>query len=400
MKRNRRFFAVVVAILTGLVFTAVFSCGGGDSGDSVSSDTYTGKDEDGKEYELIVTGTNYEFKIDGKSISTGSVSKNGNLWTLMPNGIDGSEAADFDVTITETYIAEIGGKIYRLGEDPITPGKMVPPGGPDGPGEEEDGPWIWYAMDDSVPNDYLDVQTIFAPGGVSKITNTRKVTEADGTKGQKPFIHPEGTVKDNDGKTITEPVFNFTGNTKVSKDNRGANEAARFPMVGWGAKPNDAATLAALKSAKGYSFWVRLNSSTASNWVFLTAVDSAFDEKDKNDREKGYEYGYWFGNKVGGSGGNSAVNNLTNGLELNKWHKITVTMNATGRNIEQAKWIWQYNPEYKRTFNQNKAEQIQWQIPLQYQEGAGVSDRGATPYDIVKGSYDFNLDFYGFELIK
>jgi len=409
MKKNRRFFAVVLAILTGLVFAAVFSCGDG-GGRSVSSETFTGTDEAGIEYELTVTGADYVLKIDGKIISTGAVSKNGDLWTLMPNGVDGDAVADFDVTIDGIYIAEIGGKITpdQKGGTPIIPGVMVPPVEP---AEPEDGPWIWYAMDDSVPNDYLNVQTVFAPGGASRITNAKKVTNPDGTKGQKPFKHAEGTVKDNEGKTITEPVFNFTGNTKVSKDNRGPNETARFPMVGWGAKPNPEfpETLKDLRSAKGYSFWVRLNSSTASNWVILTAVDSAFDEQGKNDREKGYEHGHWFGNKAGGSNdgktkgkdGSMGINNLTSGLELGKWHKITVIMSATGRNIEQAWWIHQYNPEYKRPFNQNKAEQIQWQIPLQYQkDGTGEAERSEDPYDVIKGSYDFNLDFYGLELIK
>jgi len=405
MIRNRRFFPVVLMILAGLAFAAVFSCNNG--GGSVSSETFTGTDTDGKKYELIVTGTNYEFKIEGKLISTGKVTKNSDLWTLMPYGVEGDESDDFDVTIDGEYIAGIGGLITNnvTGGAKITPGEIVPPNGSGEP--EEEGPWIWYAMDDSVPNDYLDVQTVFAPGGASRITNAKKVTNPDGTKGQKPFKYPEGTVMDNDGKPITETVYNFTGNTKVSKDNRGANECARFPMVGWGAKPNPdfedfPATLNDLRSAKGYSFWVRLNSSTASNWVFLSAVDSAFDTQTPNDKEKGYEYSHWFGNQKGGSadGWTGTTPNFTGGLELGKWHKITVIMSATGRNIEQAHWIWQYNNEYKRVFNQNKAEQIQWQIPLQYQVGAGVSDRGATPYDIVKGSYDFNLDFYGFELIK
>jgi hypothetical protein len=420
MKRNKWLFPVVLAILAVLVFSAVFSCDTGGGGTSGPSESYFGEDTAGKQYVLIVTGKKFELKIDEELVCTGIVSKNGNtgIWTLMPYGYGGQERDDFDITIVETddgpMIADIGGdkdgKITNNVKGTKIPVvAMVPPktGGSGEPGDgedEEEGPWIWYAMDDSVPNDYLDVQTVFAPGGVSRITNTTKVTNPDGTKGQKPYKYPEGTVTDNDGKTINETVFNFKGNTKVSRDNRDPNEAARFPMVGWGAKPSDAATLADLRKAKGYSFWVRLNSSTGNNWTILSAVDSGFDQKSPNDIEKGFDYGHWFGNKVGGSadGYTGMTANFTGGLDVGKWHKITVVMSASGRNIEQAHWIWQYNNENKRVFNQNKAEQIQWQIPLQYQKDGGTNEaeRSSDPYDVIKGSYDFNIDFYGFELTK
>lgn len=417
MERNRRLFSVILSILAVLVFAAVFSCGGDDKGDTQPGETYLGVDENGNEYELIVTGKKFELKIEDKLVCTGIVSKNGDtgIWTLMPYGYGGLEEFDFDVTIVETddgpQIADIGGVIIdnvrgkRIGTVTMVKPEGSGSGSGSEGGDDEEEPWIWYAMDDSVPNDYLDVQTVFAPGGVSRITNTKKVTNPDGTKGQKPFVYPEGTVKDNDGKPINEPVFNFTGNTKVSKENRGPNEAAQFPMVGWGAKPNPEFPdiLKDLRKAKGYSFWVRVNSSTASNWVFLSAVDSAFDTKTQNDKEKGYDYGHWFGNQIGGSadGYPGMTANFTGNLEVGKWHKITVTMSASGRNIEQAHWIWQYNNENKRVFNQAKAEQIQWQIPLQYQKiGTGEAERTSAPYDVIKGSYDFNFDFYGFELIK
>lgn len=398
MKKNRRFFAVILAILAGLAFAAVFSCsGGGDSSDdSITSESYIGTDADGIEYELIVTGSEYVLKINGKKISSGAVSKNGDLWTLMPNGLDGSTNADFDVTIDGIYIAEIGGVITpdEKGGQPITPGIMVPP----------TLAWDWYTIDDENTNEKLgDKQSIYPPGGASRITNAVDVTNDDGTKGKKPYEYTEETKpKDKDGNPIPGPVYNFTGNTKVIENDRDAKKGAQFPLVGWGAKPANTATLTQLRNAKGYSFWVRLNSSTASNWSFITAVETDF------KAELGYEYKHWYGNKPGDSGGSSqsastlkGINNFTDNLEVGQWYKITVIMAKDGFNLFQDKWIWQYDSgkDARGDFHQNKAQQLQWQIPLQHQVGADVSMRNGDPYDAIKGSYDFNLDFYGLELI-
>jgi len=403
MKKNRRFFPIVLAILAGLVFGAVFSCGGGTSSPSgpsvIPSDTYTGTDEDGKQYELIVTGSEYVLKINGKKVSDGVVSKNGTLWTLMPAGIEGSPNVDFDVTIAGDNIADIGGRIQVWGEPDIIPGVMVPP-------VPVELAWIWYTMDDSKPNDYLlpanggaadGAQTIFPPGGASRITNAVDVTNDDGTTGKKPYEYPEDKKPtDKGGNEIPGPVYNFTGNTKVTKDNRGGEEGAQFPLVGWGAKPADDYTLAQLRKARGYSFWVRLNSSTANNWAFLTAVETDFSP------EKGYEFKHWFGNQPGDTTySGKKYKNTTLDLKVGTWYQIKVIMAKDGFNMDQDGWIYQYppSPTPKNEFNQKAAGQVQWQVPLQHQVGADVSAGGSPYYDIKKGSYDFDLDFYGLELI-
>jgi hypothetical protein len=212
----------------------------------------------------------------------------------------------------------------------------------------------------------------------------------------KPYEYPESErPKDKDGNPITVPVYNFTGFTKVSSPNRAQESGAQFPQVGWEAVP-DADTLAKLKTAHGYQFWVKLNSSTASNWSFLTAVVTDFAP------EKGYEYKHWFGNQPGDSGGKTTVDNFTDSLTLNQWYQIRVIMNSTGFNMDEDKWLYLYppNPDPKKPFNQSAAEKIQWQIPLQHQVGAGVTARSGGAYDITNGDYSFNLDFYGFELIS
>jgi hypothetical protein len=389
MKKNWFVFPAILLILAGLVFASVFSCKSddGSNGGEPKIETFTGSDKDGKEYTLKIKDDNtYELLINGKSVSTGTASKNGDTFTLTANG--GGDP--FTITVKGKKITSISGIITPDdGTDPITPDEIVQV-------TTVSGKWTWALSDDADPNDYKgDKQSIFTPGGASRITNAQEdSTETDRFDHpvKRPFIHPTGSVKDNDGNTINEPVFNFTGNTKVIKDNRTANEGARFPLVGWEAVP-DEETLELLKTAYGYSFWVRLNSSTASNWAFLTAIVTDFTP------EEGYEYKHYFGNKPGDSGG-TKVNNFTSNLQVGTWYQIKVIMNKDAINIEQDKWIHSYNPEYKGPFNQDKAQKIQWQIPLQHQVGADVSARSGTPYDITKGSYDFNVDFYGLELLS
>jgi hypothetical protein len=202
---------------------------------------------------------------------------------------------------------------------------------------------------------------------------------------------------DNEGKAIEGPVFNFKGNTKVTSEGRPANQGAGWPQVGWEAVP-DAATLELLKTVYGYSFWVRLNSATANNWAFASAVVT-----DDVLPEEGHEYKHWFGNQAGASGGKSSINNFTSKLAVGTWHKITVVMDQkSGFNMYQDKWIWQYDSgaAFRGDFHQNKAQKIQWGIPLQHQIGAGVRERSGDPYDITNGSYNFDVDFYGLELLK
>jgi len=377
MKKNWTIFPVIMMILAGLAFATVFSCGSG--GDDSEPVTYSGVDTDGKIYELTVTGDTYELKIDGTSVSTGKAAKSDDTFTLTPN----SGGEPFTVTVSGTRITGITGAITPDdGGEAIIPGTIAQ-------GETTAGAWDWSLSDDSGTNEYLDVQTIFPPGGVSRFENAvNDPVEKDkhDQPVKRPYEYPAGTVTDNDGNPIDEPVFNFKGNTKVLKENRTANEGARFPLLGWEAVP-DEATLVALRTAYSYSFWVRLNSSTASKWAFLTAVFTDF------PAEKGYEYGHWFGNTNGDAG----AKNITKDLKLGVWNKITVILKPTtdGGNIDQAAWIHSYNPEYEGAFKQDKVQKLQWQIPLQHNGGTA---RGGAPYDIIKGSYDFDLDFYGLVL--
>jgi hypothetical protein len=374
-KKNWMVFPVILMILTGLVFVTVFSCGSKDP----EPEIYTGSDTDGKAYELTITGGTYGLKIDGKSVSTGTVKKDGDTFTLTPNG--GGDP--FKVTVAGTKIKGIVGAITPDdGSEAIEPGQIVQ-------GESTAGAWDWSLSDDSGTNEYLDVQTIFAPGGASRFENAQTNPADVDDKGKpikRPYVYPAGTVNDINGDPINEPVYNFKGNTKVSSENRTANVGARFPLLGWEAVP-DETTLAALKTAYSYSFWVKLNSSTNSKWAFLTAVFTDF------PAEKGYEYGHWFGNTKGDSG----AKNITNNLRLGEWVKITVILKPTdkGGNIDQAAWIHSYNPEYEGEFKQDKIQKLQWQVPLQHNGGTA---RGGDPYDIIKGSYDFDLDFYGLTL--
>jgi len=365
------------AILCVALLFAVFSCG--DDGPSV--DTYSGNTKNGDKYTLKITdGTTYTIFINDKEVGTGKSSKSGDAIFLTQNAEGGDELT---VIVDRKKILEIEGKIYPDdGSEPITPGEFVQ-------AEPVAGNWEWATVDDSTTNEWKGPkQSVFAPGGASRITNA--------TEDQKPFEYPEGTVTDNNGNTITKPVYNFTGNTKVLKDNRTANEGARFPQVGWEATPADDETLELLKTAYGYSFWVRLNSGTGDSWAFLTAVVTDF------EKDEGHEYKHWFGNKAGDSGGNSKIKNYTGGLNIGTWYKIIVVMDKKDSNMFQDKWIWIYDSgkDYRGDFHQAEASRIQWQIPLQHQKtGTGETERSGEPYDVIKGSYDFNLDFYGLELI-
>ena len=399
-KKNWFVFPALLLILAGLVFASVFSCKDKDDGPKVGNviGTFTGTDTNGKVCTLqIKDDDTYEFFIDENSISTGTAAKDGDTYTLTANG--GGDP--FTVTVKEGKITEIKGAITPDdGSKPIAP-PVIPP-----PFNAVAGVWVWSLSDDADPNTHINPQTIFAPGGASRVDNAvEDPVEQDryGNPVKRPYEYTAGTVKDNDGNTINLPVYNFKGNTKVSKDNRTANEGARFPMVGWEAVP-DEATLAQLKTAYGYTFWVRLNSATGDSWAFLTAIVTDYVP------EKGYEYKHWFGNKPGDSGG-SKTPDYTGKLELGKWYQITVVTDKSSPafNMEQAKWMIQYypnadDPDNKiardKPYDQSKAEKLQWQIPLQHQKtGTGEAERTSKPYDVIKGSYDFDLDFYGLELL-
>jgi hypothetical protein len=316
------------------------------------------------------------------------VAKSGNVLTLTPNG----GGSNFTVTVERNNITKIEGDITPDdGGAPIKPGDIVEV-------EPIAGVWVWIMGDDSATNEWKAAdsdpdtnQSVFEPGGASRFSNA--VIGTDGS--MKPYEYPAGTINDIDGNTINTPVFNIKGNTTVSRPDRGGNEGARFPQVGWEAVP-DAATLELLRTAYSYQFWIRLNSSTADNWSFLTAMTQT-----GLPVEEGWEYKHYFGNQVGDSG-NGARSHFTGGLTLGKWHKITVVLDKTssGFNMDQDGYIYQWNQERKRDFQQDKAEKLQWQIPLQHQVGAGVAARTSGAYDIYRGSYDFDFDFYGLELLK
>jgi hypothetical protein len=284
-------------------------------------------------------------------------------------------------------------------------GEKTPP--PPPPGEEEGelvtvaGSWDWATSDDSQLNGatnggYGD-QSVFAPGGASKIENAVDDPEGEedryGNVVKRPFLKTDAL--DNDGVPITVPVYNFTGVTKVSSNNRAATEGARFPLVGWEAIPADDETLENLQKAYGYSFWVRLNSSTSTlasfgltdNWAYLTAIVTDM------PMEQGHEYVHYFGSKPGDSVDNVNYTQLAAGT----WHKITVVMdiNSEECNITQPKWIHLYNTSFLKDFHQDVASKIQWQIQLQHNGGTA---RSRDPYDITNGEYSFDLDFYGLEL--
>jgi hypothetical protein len=275
----------------------------------------------------------------------------------------------------------------------------------DSGGGGETGPWAgnwdWATSDDSQLNGTehggYGAQSVFPPGGSSEITNA--VDDPDGEEDRygnvvkRPFIKTD--VLDADGQPITLPVFNFTGVTKVSSDGRTASSGARFPLVGWEAIPADAKTLENLQKAYGYSFWVRLNSSTSTsnsfgrsnNWAHQTSIVTDFPP------EQGHEYTHFYGTRAGDSVSGVNHSQLTAGA----WHKVTIVMAAgDDRNITQPGWIHQWNNEFLGDFNQDVASKIQWQIQLQHNGG---SARGGDPYDITNGEYEFDLDFYGLELL-
>jgi hypothetical protein len=402
MKKNWIVFPVVLLILAGIACFAVLSCGG-DSGPSI--ETYTGKGEQGTEYKLVVTDNKtYELFINDESISTGKVSKSGDVFTLTPD----ADGEPFYVTVSGNKITKIEGVITpNNGGDPIIPENIKSDG--------VAGVWTWALSDDSQPNPHITPQTVFAPGGASRFTTgkyTEDSTEKDryGDPVKRPFAYPAGTVKDDDGNTIDATVFNFKGKTEVSTANRPADSGAGFPLLGWEAVP-DTETLELLKTAYGYSFWVRLNSVTASNaqnkdkWAFVTSIVTDYEE------EKGYEHKHWYGNLPGDSGGTTKINNYTKDLKLGVWYQIIVVINkdSDGFNINQDKWMHQYIPANPTTpkdiadkaafdhpYDQSMAEKLQWQVQLQHNGGTA---RVGTPYDIVNGSYDFDLDFYGLELM-
>ncbi|MDR0456989.1 MAG: hypothetical protein LBH20_09950 [Treponema sp.] len=404
MKKNWMVFPVVLLLMAGMAFVTVFSCGE-DTPPGPSTVTYKGGDNEGHTYTLKITGNKYDLLIEFADpskdpvSSTGKAQKSGDEWVLTPNA-DPDAQIIITVSKNPNRIVFIEGDITPDdGSEPITPGEIIEV-------TPIAGVWTWALSDDSIPNDYLDKQTIFAPGGASRFEEGRYIEDQEETdRGnnpvKRPYVYPAGEAKDNGGNPIDAEVFNFKGTTKVSAENRPATSGAQFPLLGWEAVP-DEETLELLKTAYGYSFWVRLNSATESKWSFLTAIVTDYSE------EKGWEEKHYFGNQPGDSGGTPAIKNFTSDLKLNEWYKITVVIDksSSGFNIEQDKWMIQYystqpadvKAARDKPYDQSAAHKLQWQVPLQHQSVSAA--RSGEPYDIVKGSYTFDFDFYGLELIQ
>jgi len=288
------------------------------------------------------------------------------------------------------------------------------------------GAWDWTVSDDKKPNETVTLTLAVPPylgtavagdqggvfkaqeefpknnyGGVSTISGTPG-TAKDGTAVVRP---EEVTVPGPDGKDVK--AFSFKGTVKVSSDNRIATEGACFPMVGWEAVPDDADTLADLKAATAYSFYVKVNSAAvkrnangtpSAKWIFKTAIGA-----EGFATEQGHEYKHYFGNaaepKALTDAGSLPRKHYTKGLALEQWHKITVGLDSTNTaayNIDQDAHIYQWNLRFKAAFDHTTATKIQWQIALQDQDG--IPDRGDTPYDINNGYFDYDVLFYGLEL--
>ena len=289
-------------------------------------------------------------------------------------------------------------------------------------GEGIAGVWDWSTSDDSKANQTV---TLVLP----KPPYTQAGTGWQATYGTTGKVFPQGQfgdgastisgVEDTEDpaimrpltKTVTGPdgaevtAFSFTGTVKVSKDNRTANEGSRFPLVGWEAVP-DEDTLTALRSAYAYSFWVRVNSTTIkatananprnNEWVFKTAVGA-----EGFANEQGHEFKHYFGNYEANAASNfgpKATKSMTDDLAIGEWHKIIVYLNPTDEryNLDQDRYIHEYNTEYEAAFDPATITKLQWQIALQDQRG--ITQRGGDPYDMPNGYFDYDVEFYGLEL--
>jgi len=184
--KKAMFVVLCVALLT-----AVFSCGGGDDGPKTY--TYTGTDKNRDEYTLKITEGDYDLLQNGVSVSTGKASKNGDVFTLEPNGLKANgDAGDiFLVTVSGKKITNIEGDITSDNGKTITPGEIVQ-------AEPIAGNWEWSTSDDSTTNEWKGAkQSVFPPGGASRIDNAVDIADE-----KQPYEYPAGTVKDNDGNII------------------------------------------------------------------------------------------------------------------------------------------------------------------------------------------------------
>jgi hypothetical protein len=299
-----------------------------------------------------------------------------------------------------------GSMVFFACGDPKDP----PP--PVDPGDGIVGTWDWSTSDDSKENDTVALDLVNPPyktaktghsfpksnwGGVSTISGTEDTSETPSV-----FRPVTKTVTGPDGTEVT--AFSFIGTVKVSKDGRGPNEGSRFPLVGWEAVP-DTDTLADLRIAWAYSFWVKVNSAAVksnatatprNDWVFKTAVCA-----EGFANEQGHEFKHYFGNyqpTAATNFGANATTSMTDDLAIGEWHKITVVLdpNHESFNLDQDNYIHQYNNEFEAVFDPTTATKLQWQIALQDQRG--ITQRSGDPYDMPNGYFDYDVEFYGLEL--
>jgi predicted small secreted protein len=272
------------------------------------------------------------------------------------------------------------------------------------------GVWDWSISNDSKANAAQNGVTLPAPpyaetssqnfpqtswGGTSTISGEEDTSET-------PSVFRPGPAG-KDGKTAAT-AWKFEGTVQVSSDDRAYNEGAQYPMVGWEAVP-DTATLALLRDAYAYSFYIKVNSAEVKSnatatpqeyWVFKTAVCA-----EGFVPELGHEYKHYFGNyqpTASENYGPDAVENMTDDLAIGEWHKITVYLDpADDRfNLDQDGYIHQYNNEFTADFDPTTITKLQWQISLQDQKG--ITQRNGPTYDMPNGYFDYDVEFYGLEL--
>ena len=273
------------------------------------------------------------------------------------------------------------------------------------------GGWDWSTSDDQKANAAVSLDLPKPPYKTAKTGHSFPQSNFGGASTISGVADEEDpTIMRPVTKTVTGPdgtevtAFNFTGTVKVSKDNRTANEGSRFPVVGWEAVP-DADTLAELRSASAYSFYVRVNSAAVksnatanpvNSWVIKTAVGA-----EGFANEQGNEFKHYFGNyepTAATNYGPNAITNMTDDLEIGEWYKITVYLDPEDDkfNLDQDNYIHQYNTEFEAVFDPATITKLQWQIALQDQRG--ITQRNGDPYDMPNGYFDYDLDFYDLKL--
>ena len=418
---KRMMLVCLAAVLCGGMVFLACDTGGGSTIEKITI-TF--------EYENYATG---EVAADLTAPESVEIDKGGSLGNKLPASPDVDEYTfaywkDADgaaVTASTTFSADatIKGIVYKTNDDgniidddgeevldPDTEEPLTPPTPPETAGRWVAGTWDWSTSDDSKPNETVQLALPKPPYKIAKTSHPFPKSNWGGVSTISGVADPENAqIMRPETKTVTGPdgtdvtAFNFTGTVKVSKDNRGANEGSRFPLVGWEAVP-DEETLADLKDARAYSFWVRVNSAEVKSnatatprnaWVFKTAVCA-----EGFANEQGHEFKHYFGNylPIAATSFGGSTQSMTDDLDIGEWHKITVVIDPKNKdyNLDQDNYIHQYNTEFEADFDKSTVTKLQWQIALQDQRG--IAQRSGDPYDMPNGYFDYDLDFYGLEL--